>query len=240
MPYKRKYKTKRRKRPRRTKKRRSQTTYSRNGGSGYVISRAPSALPIGKKFKRTLRYYEKNLGINPGLSGILASYTFSANGLYDPNITGTGHQPMGFDQLMQFYNHYTVIGSRIKATFVNVDSTYDCIVGIYKGSASSITTVDVNELIEQGDVVYTNLNRLTESGNSCDLVQSVGVGKYMGRHSILSEDDFRGTTTANPAEQVYFHCWAAPIANADMSPLYLNVEIEYITVFTEPKELSGS
>jgi len=49
--------------------------------------------------------------------GVITNYLFSTNGLYDPNITGTGHQPAYFDQMTPIYNNYTVIMSRIKVTF---------------------------------------------------------------------------------------------------------------------------
>ena len=39
------------------------------------------------------------------------------NSLFDPNRTGTGHQPYGFDQLSTFYNRYYVTGSKMTVTF---------------------------------------------------------------------------------------------------------------------------
>jgi hypothetical protein len=51
-------------------------------------------------------------------SGALASYVFSGNGLYDPNITGTGHQPYGYDLYNVLYRRYVVHSSNIKATFM--------------------------------------------------------------------------------------------------------------------------
>lgn len=35
------------------------------------------------------------------------------NGIYDPNITGTGHQPLYRDQYSTLYNKYRVIGSSV-------------------------------------------------------------------------------------------------------------------------------
>lgn len=34
--------------------------------------------------------------------------------MYDPDLTGFGHQPYFFDQLTDIYSHYVVIGSKIK------------------------------------------------------------------------------------------------------------------------------
>jgi len=43
--------------------------------------------------------------------GALNSYEWSANDLYDPNITGGGHQPYGFDQWTPLYQKFTVMKS---------------------------------------------------------------------------------------------------------------------------------
>ncbi len=56
---------------------------------------------------RKLRYCDR-LEIDPGASSALGEHFFSCVGLFDPDITGTGHQPMGFDQYMALYDHYQV------------------------------------------------------------------------------------------------------------------------------------
>lgn len=235
--YKRRRPIRRRRRARRSSKR---NTFKSVSNSGYLISRAPRALPIGQKFKRTLRYCESNLGINPGVAGVLDYRTFSANGLYDPNISGVGHQPLGFDQLMLFYNHYTVIGSRIKATFINTDTGVPVYCGIVVSAASAPSTTSMTTLREQGNINVGILNKAGTEGCSLDLVERCSIKKFSGVSKILSEDDYRGTSGANPAEQVYYICAAAPLDTTDVASLILAVEIDYICVFTEPKEITGS
>ena len=39
------------------------------------------------------------------------------NSLFDPDQTGTGHQPYYFDQFAALYNRYTVLGSKLTAEF---------------------------------------------------------------------------------------------------------------------------
>ena len=48
---------------------------------------------------------------------------FSGNGLYDPDVSGVGHQPLGFDQWMTLYNRYRVYASRIVVNVVNLQPT---------------------------------------------------------------------------------------------------------------------
>ena len=68
-------------------------------------------------FPKTLKFIHKycdNVSVS-GSAGIPFKYQFSCNGLYDPNITGTGHQPMYFDQVTPIYNQYRVIGAKARA-----------------------------------------------------------------------------------------------------------------------------
>ena len=69
-----------------------QSTY----GGGIVrmpYSRAFNSNPFPPKLYNTLRYSEQVIiNTSDSLNGC-GSYLFQANNLYDPNYTGTGHQP---------------------------------------------------------------------------------------------------------------------------------------------------
>lgn len=45
-------------------------------------------------------------------------YQFRGNSLFDPNSTGVGHQPRGFDQLKLLYARYRVNGCKIQVSFM--------------------------------------------------------------------------------------------------------------------------
>ncbi len=63
----------------------------------------------------------------------------SGNSIYDPNATGTGGQPTGFDQWFAFYQHVTVLGCKITVDFVNkaADPVSMCIYPIRSAVSSS-------------------------------------------------------------------------------------------------------
>lgn len=195
--------------------------------------------PLGDKFKFVTRYVENNFSVNPGLGGT-GVHVFSANGLYDPNITGIGHQPIGFDQIMPMYDHYTVIASKISVWFQNEDSSYAQTVGIaIKDSATAIS--DVRRYIENGNCTYKNLSAAGDASDRCTLSKKCSIARFLGRPNSLSEDDLRGTDAANPVEQVYFHVFASPIVtSADPATVRLFAQIEYVAIMTEPKTLNLS
>lgn len=51
-----------------------------------------------------------------------ARVLFRCNGMYDPNETGSGHQPRFFDEMSSFYDRYRVIGSKISVKFINLSN----------------------------------------------------------------------------------------------------------------------
>lgn len=195
--------------------------------------------PFGNKLKVFTRYVDRGYTLNPGAAGTAAVQVFSANGLYDPDITGTGHQPIGFDQYMTAFDHYTVIGAKIRVYYENTDSTYSQMCGISISDNAS-AEADARVYIENGATRYSFLTVKGSSKDTTRLTHQVSVAKFMGRKSILSEDDFRGDVSNNPAEQVYFHVWAAPHNSVDSGNVNAIVQIDYVAILTEPKTLSLS
>lgn len=52
--------------------------------------------------------YEQHARINPALSPSTVQ-TFNLNSVFDPDRSGTGHQPRGYDQLAALYDRYRVL-----------------------------------------------------------------------------------------------------------------------------------
>lgn len=62
--------------------------------------------PIAPRFITKLKYVGES-GMT-STSSTPALYQFNLNSLYDPDRTGTGHQPIGYDQLSGLYDRYRV------------------------------------------------------------------------------------------------------------------------------------
>lgn len=74
-----------------------------------LIVRQPGVMP--DRLYTKLRYREQ-LSFTQ-LTGALADQVYRPMSLFDPDLTGTGGQPYGFDQWTQFYGYYTVLASGI-------------------------------------------------------------------------------------------------------------------------------
>lgn len=196
------------------------------------------AKPMPFKFKFQTRYAQ-NFSLNPGASGTAAVNVFRANDLYDPDLTGVGHQPVGFDQIMTMYNHFTVIASKIRVSFFNEDSARAPFVGIALQGGSAVEA-DLLRYIENGACRYERVGEQGTGGSHTTVTMQCNVSQWLGRPSLLSEDDCRGSTAGSPTEQVYYHVWAAPNSSADHGNINCLVQIDYVAILTEPKDLSAS
>jgi len=201
--------------------------------------------PIPEFMCARLKYSEYNT-INPG-AGVVGYQTYSANGVYDPNITGAGHQPMGFDQWMTFYEHANVINSKISVQFINTNTTtYNggtMIVGINIDSDATLGNNEWSEIVEQPTTTFSYLECNGQTQTSTRLTRKLNVAKFFNKDikSMCNTPEFSSTPSANPQEQVYWQVWAGAFDEAS-DPLVapFAVIIEYDVVFTERKTLTQS
>lgn len=192
-------------------------------------------LPLSKT--AVLPYYDQN---NFSTGAVLAGgYVFTCNGLYDPNITGVGHQPMGFDQMMLFYEHYTVLKSKITVSFYNNSNTDSVVVGVLIAPDANIETV-FSKLNENGMLTKKWLTPSTGTDPKVSFTLIANMSKINGKKDVSSEDDFRGDVSSNPPEQTYFHLFAYNQGTVSVVNVLFEVRVEYTAIFTEPRKMVQS
>jgi hypothetical protein len=210
-----------------------------------VIPRGISAVhfPSGQKF--VLKYSEQVV-LNPA-TGAVAYHQFRANDMFDPNLTGTGHQPMGFDQIMAWYNHFAVVRSHIRVTASppTLTGTNVAVWGvILTGSSTEAATLvgaGIPTITEAGwpfaGVGTTNSDKgwLTSQELTFDFQ------KFYSRQFNPNLSEFLGSTSASCTEQSYYTVWMFPWSSSvDPDACTFLVEIVYEAVFTEPVTLPAS
>ena len=204
-----------------------------------MIARGYPRGPAPRTMRTVLRYSESLITVNGGAAGTSDAYVLSANGLFDPNITGTGHQPRGFDQYMGLYTYYVVVASRITVQYSPaVAETVNQMVGLTPLASASENT-DPQDYMEQQGNVYTFVRPGT-SGASKTLKNEVDLKAWFGIKNIIDDPLLRGDAVQNPNRQLYYHIWASAIQASDPSAVDCNVLIEYDTIFFTPAEVVGS
>lgn len=219
-----------------TTRKRSYSKYAKRSARAaagkYTIIKAPTFYKEGQQYlRKSLTYVEKDITLNGGTAGTAASYVFSANGLFDPNITGAGHQPNGFDQLMAIYAEYTVLNASIKVNFVNSDSTALILCGITQQNQST-TDLDPRVYMESGSCVWAVADRLGSGDGVKTLTSKINMSK-MANQDVLNEAGWNGTVAANPPFQKYFIIWVSDLSTGDPGGTLVTVQIDYDVVFRE-------
>lgn len=171
-------------------------------------------------------------------AGALTRQRFSCNGMYDPDKTNIGHQPLYFDQMAALYNHYTVIGSKITVTFAAPPSSAPAImVAIMQDDDQTNNLTAMSEVLEQS----LTTSRLMNPGvdNNIVLANNWSAKKTFGG-SVLGNDELQGNASANPTETTEWNIFVQTSDQVTTSYVVANVTIEFIAIWDELKERTGS
>lgn len=165
--------------------------------------------------------------LNPG-AGTTDFRIMRCNDLFDPDSTGVGHQPRGFDELVGFYNRYLVLYSRITVTCSN--------------SVSTPTTLALGR--RNDSYVFTSISDVLEYPTSRWKVvnaNTMGVKLRAGFNGVkqfgkryLYDDIFQAAVTTSPDERPIFFIYAfAADGTSDPGPINVTVRMEFIVKFFE-------
>lgn len=190
------------------------------------------------RYRCKLNYYD-NPTISTGGGGA-GTYVYSANGMYDPDITSTGHQPMPFDQMMLSFDHYCVVGAKITVNFRNTSTTSSVGVGISL-NANNTPTANYQQLIENGVMVRDRLALAPSDDSVKTLEMPINVSRFGGVPQLLDNPDYWGSIASNPAEQSFFHISVWNPDGVTVVPnIIMEVFITYDAWFLEPRKNSLS
>jgi len=201
--------------------------------------------PVPQEMNATLKYVDVLSGTASGIN-FLANY--SLNSLFDPEITGTGHQPLGFDQYSTLYQQYRVNAAKIKVTAIagQVGGTGndDFILAVLPNFSQYTTSLASETLLEQDNVAWewcpcsVDVNHTGSANKSVEFYSKMS--NYFGLPTIIPENNFVAGTGSNPSS----NAWAAVQLNPQPSggeiDYSLIVEITYYATFLRPINLSAS
>lgn len=186
---------------------------------------------LGRSQKANLRY-ESIVKVTPALDPG-DNHVFSANDLYDPDVTGTGHQPRGFDQFMGMFDHFNVIGSKITVRFINSDSIVQGVCCTVRLRDDSTPTANITTIREDPGITQTILGHSASGRNMGVLKKGFSAKRFFGKS--LAADNQQGSATSGPLEQAYYHINTSASASGNIDAVECYVTIDYTVIFSEPK-----
>lgn len=188
--------------------------------------------PFPLRLRNTLRYHSEVQVITDAIG--FSGYVFSANGLYDPDITGVGHQPMYFDQLTAIYNHYTVQASKCKITVVRSGvGGHDVQGALYLDDDGVSGATNFNTVAERtGAVVWS----CSPPNSLASRTKYFNTQRVFGGNGV-DNTQLRGSASSNPAEG---HFFVFACEGPSVSTVNIAVEIEYDVIWSELKSIGQS
>lgn len=175
-------------------------------GPGTVT--AVKALAIPDRMLLKLPYYEAI----KWSGNTSAYYDWNLNSIYDPNRSGVGHQPLGFDQWGKFYNRYRVYGVTVRFSATNLADVPVRVGIIADNLASGVTYLSDQSKFEQphmksfilGNAQGMN-TRTFKTFFSCAKIQGSPKSRYN------SDNQFQATWFTNPNEIIAGHIVGASL-----------------------------
>jgi len=193
--------------------------YKRKYPIGRTLKTSSGSPGIAEQMFVKLKYVETF-----SLTGAPSIQLFRGNDLFDPNYTGTGHQPYLSDQLGPLYQNFTVYASKIKIS-AGTDGVVDGRV-LVRPTNSSATIANFDLSVERPDT------------KSCSFTpeRRCNINHYSTSKKILGVSDIddleyagRNNTTgpATSPNQIWY--WAVSTIGADGSSIVavLNISITY-------------
>ncbi len=177
--------------------------------------------------------YQETLIQDPGIGPAVHVRVFRANDLYDPDVTVTGHQPRGFDEIMPLYDHFCVVGSKISVNFQPASATaLPWICGIALLDNTTLLTTPTSYM-ESRNVVWKTMNSVS---NGVTVSKTFSAKKFFTKPHPLSVDSLRGNNSSSPTEGAYYHVFVAGIGvGSDAGITQNSAMLNYSAIFSEPK-----
>lgn len=183
--------------------------------------------------------YSFQSSMTEGAAALGNVYTFRINDVFDPDFTGGGLQPLGFDQYTQMYGRYHVMGFTAEVTYAT-RTAYPIFVGMYYSPqsttpASAVAWFVVNETVKVG-MLGANVG-----GNNVLVLKSkANIPRILGVTSseYRSDQDFSAIVTNSPARLGYLHVFV--VGRSNVATVDFSVRLYYDVEFSQPVSLSMS
>jgi len=170
-----------------------------------LLAALQRADPMPQLWRARLPYSSVIALSNAGITGVFGTeYVFRLNSLFDPDLTSTGHQPFGFDQLALFYGSYRVHACTVSLEWHSSDAD-DVLCAFTVQSGQNTQSLGGSSLISQERQSVLSRNLPINGENRWKHVETFPIHKITGLPKMMVDfnPNYAAVNTANPAEQCY-------------------------------------
>lgn len=189
------------------------------------------------------RYVERLTLSNENTTGITGSeIAFRLGSLYDPNFSGAGHQPWGFDQMAAIYQQYQVY--KVKVAF-RVFSWSGAAAFLAIGIKTSATPYNLQnkfgyEIIERSGNTLIQLDNASGNGTRTE-GDVVWQAEYyladiegLSRLEYSNDTTYKAYSTANPVKSPFMSVVCGSNEPVPGCQVKGHIEIEYFCKWSSP------
>jgi len=171
--------------------------------------------------------------------GGYVTYSWSANSLYDPDVTATGHQPMLFDQFSAIYDQYIVLKAKITLKLMPASTAYNVPMTCLLMNKDSSTVLSTNPIVNAEQTSSTIKFLQMDTGKELILTKHFNAYKVFGKDPE-TQGRLVGTPTTSPSEQEYFVFQGQTTDGFTTQSLICHFMIEYTAQWSELKDIAQS
>jgi hypothetical protein len=215
---------------------------SRNSTRTRNVPRNTTVVPrnfgiVAPRTKLTMRYYEETA--QTSTAGGFSTQIYNLNSLFDPDRTGSGHQPMGFDQVSALYSKYLVTAVRWQI------SVWQNAVGFIGNLTASVCPINQagavsgpQDFIEQPRSVWKTGNmqndtiHFTGSINLWDLAAK-------SKQAYFDDDTYSAAVGSTPGELMTLQIGVSNL-RGDTIQVFSATMLHFEAEFFDPVPISGS
>lgn len=217
-----------------------------NRTHGSLVPSFVKSLPFPRKMFKTLKY-SQNFHLTGAALGLFGAVEkMRLNSLFDPDQTGTGHQPYGRDTMASIYQRYKVFDVNIVLKVISPSET-SCVLGCLitgpSNSGDTIQGLTIDQVREKNmcSIHYCTSNEV----KSLTKKMHIRLCDVMGITPAQYKNDLDNTTAGsggNPSDEcaIQFACVDFKGANDTNADIWIAVDIYYRTQFYELVELAQS
>lgn len=208
-----------------------------------VNVRAPRSVTLSswnKPFRTTLKYSDVVVLATTVGTGFV-TYYLQPPSLFDVDGSGTGHQPLRYDQLAAMFNFYRVRSATIKATFAVGDvSVSSSALGPWR---CTIAKSRLNATLPGTGTDYATAAEM-EGSTTGVLTTQEKLSLYQNFHwsefGVNSIEELNTATTSNPATGFYWILSVYNQGNVAATSVLCNFDISFDAEFTQPRTIATS
>ncbi len=219
--------------PYKYRSKKSQYRKRRNYNPSVRYMSNPNKTLFGNRKYVNLRYQETFSVALPALNGV-DDRIFSASNLDDPDVSGIGHQPRGYDEIQALFNHWVVLSSKCTVQWVTAGggATRPAMYCMIKLGDNNVGITIINEFMEDRNIKYKLAN---PGGSQTQVSQYYNAKRFFTVTDPLDNDLLRGSLGSGPTDNAFYHIGTANAFASEDTPSYaFQVIIDYKCVFFEP------